>query len=119
MRGTYGDARVGNEIGERVSDGKDGQTDDGIRKTKYEPKCLEGRERVFDNELESVTWRTLTTSSAIAMIHTTETRNPMEHLAIWAAGCEPMLENESTSDASMNPPRAVPASSHFMWLLRP
>ena len=48
------------------------------------------------------------------MIHTTETRNPIEHLAICATGCEPKLENASTSNPSTNPPIAVPANNHFM-----
>ena len=47
-RGTYGDARVGNEIGERVPDGIDGVTNDDIREPNDEPECLEGLGRRFD-----------------------------------------------------------------------
>lgn len=84
MQGTYGHASVGDEIGERVTNGEDRETDDRIREPKDEPKGLK-RRRVSTNRIEeaskSVTWRTFTTSSAISMIHTTETINPMEHLA--------------------------------------
>jgi len=84
--GTYSDARIGDEISKRVTNGKDRETDDGIRKPKDEPKCLEKQRCVsahsIQRGLEIVTWRTFTTSSAITMIHMTETRNPMEHLAI-------------------------------------
>lgn len=46
VRGTYGDARVGDEIRERVTDGEDREADDGVRKPKDEPECLERQRRV-------------------------------------------------------------------------
>lgn len=66
-------------------------------------------------ERDRLTWSTLTTSSAIAMIHTIATKKPMKQRAILKVGWSPFFRsaNTDTRTAAAIPAIELASKSHI------